>query len=45
MDLQRSIHYDEEKVLGVLEKERKSNSFVSFDKKGLSDMVDEWRKK
>ena len=45
LDLQRSIHYDEEKVFGVLEKERKSNFFVSFDKKELSDMVDEWRKR
>ena len=44
LDLQRSVHYDEEKVFGVLEKERKSNFFVSFDKKELSDMVDEWRK-
>ena len=45
LDLQRSVHYDEEKVFGVLEKERKSNFFVSFDKKELSDMVDEWRKR
>lgn len=45
LDLQRSIHYDEEKVFGVLEKERKSNFFVSFDKKELSDMVDDWRKR
>ena len=45
LDLQRSIHYDEEKVFGVLEKKRKSNFFVSFDKKELSDMVDDWRKR
>lgn len=45
LDLQRSIHYDEEKVFGVLEKERKSNFFVSFDKKELLDMVDDWRKR
>ena len=43
LDLQRSIHYDEVKVLGVLERERISNFFVSFDKKELLDMVDEWR--
>ena len=42
LDLQRSIHFDEEKVLGVLEKERKSNFFVSFDKSEISDMVVEW---
>lgn len=43
LDLQRFIHYDEDKVLGVLEKEKRSNFYISFDKKELSDMVDEWR--
>ncbi len=44
LELQRSIHYDENKVLGVLNKEVRSNFLVSFDMEELSDMVVKWKK-
>lgn len=43
LELQRSIHYDSDKILSILKQEKRSNIFVSFIQSELNEMIDNWR--
>lgn len=43
LELQRSIHYDCEKVLNILKQKKRSNIFISYNWEELNMMIDEWK--
>ena len=43
LELQRSIHYDCDKILNILEQKKRSNIFVSFNLNDLNIMIDKWK--
>lgn len=43
LELQRSIHYDCEKVLNILKQKKRSNIFISYNWEELNMVIDEWK--